>query len=75
MNTDIQALLSATVFRPFEIKLKTGRVFLIKNRDYAWVRPISWTVHIVDQDERLYIIAPSEIDHVSTVEEAVTEQE
>jgi len=72
MNTDIQALLAATVFHPFEIKLKTGRLFLIKNRAYAWVRPISATVHFVI-DDRLFIVAASEIDYVSTTEEAVTE--
>jgi hypothetical protein len=74
MIEELRALIYATEFHPFSIKLKTGRVFQVNQREYAWVRP-SGMVHVVDHDNRLYILAPKEIDVISAPEEASTEEE
>jgi hypothetical protein len=73
MIEELRALIYATEFHPFSIKLKTGRVFQVNEREFAWVRP-SGMVHVVDNDGRLYILAPKEIDFISAPEEANTEE-
>ena len=75
MIDDLRALLSAANFHPLKIKLKTGRIFEIVNREYAWVRP-GGIIHLVDPtDNQLYILNPREIDWISAPEKAATDGE
>lgn len=70
-SEDIKALLQAEHFRPFSVTLKTGKIFYVRGRDYAWVRPLSGTIHLVDNLDKLYIFSPREVDYVETDEKAV----
>jgi hypothetical protein len=67
--------LRAEKFRPFAVKLKAGKTLYVRDRDYAWVPPLSGTVHVIDCMDRLYILSPREIDYIETDEKAIENSE
>lgn len=66
MIQDIRELIFAEDFVPFEIRLKSGKTYLVPTRDHAWVNPVG-TIRVVigpPDNWRMVIINPVEIETV-----------
>ena len=66
MSQDIRDLIFASHFVPFEINLKSGKLYLVPTREHAWVSPAG-TIRVVlgpPENWHTVLINPAEIETV-----------
>jgi hypothetical protein len=60
---EIRALYQSEIFKPFEVELRSGKVFQVDTRDHIWVTP-SGVVHLIEADDVHRLFDYRQIDHV-----------